>query len=122
RTGGVQPSRLTPAGRGAVVAPPSTWACIGEPPGMTLPGPAPFPAVHADRLRAAEATGEAAVRLATSRLTPDRILTPPAFENALRVLLAIGGSANAIIHLPAHAGRPGVPSTLTRPTRLSAHT
>src|SRR5262249_62227200 len=119
---GGAPPPPPPAGACGVRGRPTPGACLGGPRVRPRPGPAPFPAVHADRLRAAEATGEAAVRLATSRLTPDRILPPPAFENALRVLLAIGGSANAIIHLPAHAGRPGVPSTLTRPTRLSAHT
>jgi len=97
-------------------------ACIAETLGMTLPGTAAIPAVHADRLRAAEATGEAAVRLAAERLTPDRILTTKAFENALRVLLAIGGSTNAIIHLTAIAGRAGVPISLTRLNVVSDET
>jgi dihydroxy-acid dehydratase len=78
--------------------------------------------VHADRLRAAEATGEAAVALARSGLTPAQILTPRAFENALRVLLAIGGSTNAIIHLTAVAGRVGVPISLAELNRLSDDT
>ena len=61
----------------------------------------------AERMRNAEATGARAVGLAAERLTPDRIMTPQAFENALRVLLAIGGSTNAIVHLAAIAGRLG---------------
>src|SRR6058998_2599484 len=65
----------------------STMACIAEALGMLLPGTAAIPAVHADRLRAAEATGRAAVALARSRLTIDRIVTSAAVENALRVLL-----------------------------------
>src|ERR1700674_4231510 len=82
----------TTAGTCAVMGTASTMACLAEALGMILPGTAAIPAVHADRLRAAEATGEAAVDLIRSGLTPDRILTPDAFENALRVLLAIGGS------------------------------
>ena len=75
---------------------------------MTLPGTAAIPAVHADRLRAAEATGARAVELIGSELTPDQIITAKSVENALRVLLAIGGSTNAIVHLTAIAGRAGV--------------
>src|SRR6266404_4405229 len=112
----------TTTGTCAVMGTASTMACLAEALGMTLPGTAAIPAVHADRLRAAEATGEAAVRLATSRLTPDRILTPEAIENALRVLLAIGGSTNAIIHLTAIAGRVGVAISLERLNRISDET
>src|SRR5207247_1725085 len=90
--------------------------------GMALPGTAAIPAVHADRLRAAEATGEAAVALAHSRLTPDRIVTAHAIENALRVLLCIGGSTNAIVHLTAIAGRLGIPISLETVNRPSDDT
>jgi dihydroxy-acid dehydratase len=100
----------------------STMACLAEALGMALPGSAAIPAVHADRLRAAELSGATAVELARSRLTPDRILTPAAFENALRVLLAIGGSTNALIHLTAIAGRVGVGISLERVNRLSDET
>jgi dihydroxy-acid dehydratase len=75
--------------------------------------------VHADRLRAAEASGRQAVELARSRLSPSRIITPEAVENALRVLLAIGGSTNAVIHLTAIAGRRGIPVSLRRLNELS---
>src|SRR6185312_2513207 len=75
--------------------------------------------VHADRLRAAEATGAAAVRLIGSNLTPDRIVNARSVENALRVLLAIGGSTNAVIHLAAIAGRAGIPVSLKRLNELS---
>ncbi|WP_224009068.1 IlvD/Edd family dehydratase [Paraburkholderia tropica] len=85
----------------------STMACIAEALGMTVPGGATPPAVTADRIRVAEQTGTTAVKLASERLTIDRILTPKAFENAMRVLLAIGGSTNAIVHLSAIAGRLG---------------
>ena len=112
----------TTTGTCAVMGTASTMACLAEALGMILPGTAAIPAVHADRLRAAEATGEAAVDLIRSGLTPDRILTPAAFENALRVLLAIGGSTNALIHLTAIAGRVGVTLSLDALNRLSEET
>ena len=96
------------AGTCAVMGTASTMACVAEALGMILPGTAAIPAVHADRLRAAEATGAAAVKLIGSRLTPDRIVNAKSVENALRVLLALGGSTNAVIHLTAIAGRAGV--------------
>ncbi|WP_031362048.1 IlvD/Edd family dehydratase [Caballeronia sordidicola] len=85
----------------------STMACIAEALGMTVPGGASPPAVTADRIRVAEETGAQAVRMALDGLTIDKILTAKAFENAMRVLLAIGGSTNAIVHLTAIAGRLG---------------
>jgi dihydroxy-acid dehydratase len=107
------------AGTCAVMGTASTMACIVEALGMMLPGTAAIPAVHADRLRAAEATGAAAVRLVGSALTPERIVTKAAVENALRVLLALGGSTNAIIHLTAIAGRAGVDVSLDQLNALS---
>jgi dihydroxy-acid dehydratase len=86
----------------------STMACIAEALGMTVPGGATPPAVTADRMRVAEMTGAQAVALARSGLTIDKILTADAFENAMRVLLAIGGSTNGIVHLAAIAGRLGM--------------
>jgi dihydroxy-acid dehydratase len=109
----------TTAGTCAVMGTASTMACIAEALGMTLPGTAAIPAVHADRLRAAEATGAAAVKLIGSKLTPDKIVSQKSVENALRVLLAIGGSTNAVIHLTAIAGRAGVPVSLQRLNELS---
>jgi dihydroxy-acid dehydratase len=110
------------AGTCAVMGTASTMACIAETLGMTLPGTAAIPAVHADRLRAAEATGAAAVRLIGSQCTPDRIVNAKSVENALRVLLALGGSTNAIIHLTAIAGRAGVKVTLNQLNQLSDST
>ncbi len=116
-------SRLaTTAGTCAVMGTASTMACVAEALGMVLPGTAAIPAVHADRLRAAEATGETAVALARSRLAPDRIITAAAIENALRVLLAVGGSTNAIVHLTAIAGRVGVTIPLERLNEISDDT
>ena len=113
-------SRLaTTAGTCAVMGTASTMACIAETLGMALPGTAAIPAVHADRLRAAEATGEAAVRMIACGPTPDQIINRASVENALRVLLALGGSTNAIIHLTAVAGRLGIPVKLEDLNRLS---
>src|SRR3954449_12606367 len=83
----------------------STMACLAEAMGIMLPGGASPPAVSADRMRIAERTGQQAVAMIGAQLTPQKILTPQAIENALRVLLAIGGSTNGIIHLTAIAGR-----------------
>jgi dihydroxy-acid dehydratase len=110
------------AGTCAVMGTASTMACLAETLGMTLPGTAAIPAVHADRLRAAEATGAAAVQLIGSDRTPERIVNAKSVENALRVLLALGGSTNAIIHLTAIAGRAGVKVTLDQLNRLSDST
>jgi dihydroxy-acid dehydratase len=109
----------TTSGTCAVMGTASTMACIAEALGMMLPGTAAIPAVHADRLRAAEASGIAAVHLIGSGSSPDKIITAKSVENALRVLLAIGGSTNAIIHLTAIAGRVGIPISLDRLNVLS---
>lgn len=100
----------------------STMACIAEALGMTVPGGASPPAVTADRIRIAEQTGTEAVRMARERLTIDKILTPAAFENAMRVLLAIGGSTNGIVHLAAIAGRMGYDIDLKALDRMGRDT
>jgi dihydroxy-acid dehydratase len=110
---------VTTTGTCAVMGTASTMAAIAEALGMTLPGTAAIPAVHADRLRAAEATGARAVALALSDLTPDKIITPEAIDNAARVLLALGGSTNGVIHLAAIAGRLGHTFDLNRLNALS---
>jgi dihydroxy-acid dehydratase len=115
----VEGKLATTAGTCAVMGTASTMACIVEALGMILPGTAAIPAVHADRLRAAEATGAAAVKLIGSKLTPDTVVNQKSIENALRVLLAIGGSTNAVIHLAAIAGRAGLAVSLQRLNELS---
>ena len=100
----------------------STMACIAEALGMTVPGGASPPAVTADRIRVAEETGARAVQMAHERLTIDKILTPDAFENAMRVLLAIGGSTNGIVHLAAIAGRVGLDIDLHALDRMGRET
>ncbi len=100
----------------------STMACIAEALGMTVPGGATPPAVTADRMRIAELTGAQAVAIAKQGLTIDRILTEDAFENAMRVLLAIGGSTNGIVHLAAIAGRLGLDIDLKKLDRMGKDT
>ncbi|AQH02828.1 dihydroxy-acid dehydratase [Burkholderia sp. KK1] len=100
----------------------STMACIAEALGMTVPGGASPPAVTSDRMRIAEMTGTQAVQMARDGLTIDKILTAEAFENAMRVLLAIGGSTNGIVHLTAIAGRMGYDVDLKALDRMGRET
>jgi dihydroxy-acid dehydratase len=107
-TSAVNNQLVASVGTCSVMGTASTMACIAEALGMTVPGGASPPAVTADRIRVAEETGARAVGMAHEKLTIDKILTPEAFENAMRVLLAIGGSTNGIVHLAAIAGRVGL--------------
>jgi len=107
-TAAVNNQLVASVGTCSVMGTASTMACIAEALGMTVPGGASPPAVTADRIRVAEETGARAVGMAHEKLTIDKILTPEAFENAMRVLLAIGGSTNGIVHLAAIAGRVGL--------------
>ncbi|TDN70825.1 IlvD/Edd family dehydratase [Paraburkholderia sp. BL10I2N1] len=100
----------------------STMACIAEALGIMLPGGASAPAVTADRIRIAERTGAQAVAMIGRDLSPTAILTPKAIENALRVLLAIGGSTNGIIHLTAIAGRLGIRIDLAQLDQMARET
>jgi dihydroxy-acid dehydratase len=115
----VEGNLATTAGTCAVMGTASTMASISEALGMILPGSAAIPAVHADRLRAAEATGRAAMALAANKITPDKIVTEKSVQNALRVLMAIGGSTNAVLHLTAVAGRAGIDISLNHLNEIS---
>jgi dihydroxy-acid dehydratase len=110
------------AGTCAVMGTASTMAAIAEALGMMPAGSAAVPAVDADRLRIAEQTGRVAVAMIGSERRPSQILTRQALENAARVLLAIGGSTNAVIHLAAIAGRVGLSFDLKRLDELSETT
>jgi dihydroxyacid dehydratase/phosphogluconate dehydratase len=90
----------------------STMASVAEALGMQLPYSATWPAVDSRRYETAQRAGQVIVDLVGSGLTPSTIMTRQAFENAIRVNAAIGGSTNAVIHLLAIAGRLGVPLTL----------
>jgi dihydroxy-acid dehydratase len=116
-------NQLVPSvGTCSVMGTASTMACIAEALGMTVPGGASPPAVTSARMRVAEQTGAMAVQIARSRLTIDKVLTEKAFENAMRVLLAIGGSTNAIVHLTAIAGRLGFEVDLQALDRMGRET
>ena len=95
---------------------------IAEALGMTLPGCASIPAVYAQRLHIAEATGIKIVELVEKDIKPSDILTRPAFENAIRTLMALGASTNLVIHLIAMGRRAGVPLTLDDFDRISRET
>jgi dihydroxy-acid dehydratase len=111
--------RLAPTkGTCMVMGTASTVATMVEALGMCLPGGGSCPATHADRIRLAEASGTAAVRLAKAGTRPSDIMTPAAFRNAFTVLQAIGGSTNAVIHFTAVAGRLGIPIDLEAFDRL----
>ena len=100
----------------------STMACMTEALGMTLPGAAAIPAADSRRNQAAEAAGRQIVQLVNDDIKPSDILTPKAFENAIRVLHALSGSTNAVIHLVAIAGRVGIDLPLSLFDELSRTT
>jgi dihydroxy-acid dehydratase len=119
----VEGNLATTAGTCAVMGTASTMACMAEALGMGLRDSAAIPAVHADRLRMAEASGRRAAEMAVGGgPRPSEIITPRSVENALRVLLAIGGSTNAVIHLTAVAGRRGIAIDLKHLNQLSGET
>lgn len=86
----------------------NTMCCLSEALGMTLPGGALIPAVHADRFRMAEATGQAIVNLVQNVPDAAGIINRASIENAVRVLMATGGSTNAVLHLTAIAAEIGI--------------
>ena len=112
----------TTAGTCGVMGTASTMACLAEALGFLPPGSASIPAVHAERLAAAEAAGTLAMKLLDAPIRPAALITPHSVENALIVLLALGGSTNALIHLTAIAGRRGIPIDLRRLNELSRQT
>ncbi|MGA0260309.1 MAG: dihydroxy-acid dehydratase [bacterium] len=111
------------SGTCAVMGTASSMAVIAETLGVMLPNTASIPAVHADRLRASEQTGTLAAKMAIQGGPKlDQLITEESVENALRVLLGVSGSTNAMIHLTAIAGRAGVEVDLKRFNELSDET
>ena len=100
----------------------STMQCMSEALGMTLPGAALTPASLFDIRRTARRTGEQVMTLMDKGIKPADILTPPAFENAIRVHAAISGSTNALIHLPAIAHQLGIKVDETLFDRINRET
>ena len=116
---GIEERLATTAGTCGVMGTASTMACIAETLGMMPPNTAAIPAVLSERLRAAEDAGARAAAFAANPIRPSRIITEQSVENALRVLLSLGGSTNALIHLTAIAGRRGIRIDLKRLNELS---
>jgi L-arabonate dehydrase len=110
------------AGHCTVMGTASTMTSLAEALGMTLPGSANIPAPDSRRMAIAELSGRAVVGMIEAELKPSRILTRAAFENAITVLMALGGSTNAVIHLIAIAGRLGIRLTLEDFDRISRGT
>ena len=110
------------AGHCTVMGTASTMTSLAEALGMTLPGSANIPAPDSRRMAMAELSGRAVVGMIEPGLKPSRILTRAAFENAITVLMALGGSTNAVIHLIAIAGRLGIRLTLEDFDRISRRT
>ncbi len=110
------------AGHCAVMGTASTMTSLAESLGMTLPGCANIPAPDSRRLAMAELSGRRIVEMIAEDLRPSRIMTRPAFENAITMLMALGGSTNAVVHLIAIAGRLGIRITLDDFDRISRRT
>jgi dihydroxy-acid dehydratase len=100
----------------------STMAATSEALGMALPQTAAIPAPDSRRLRLAEAVGRQIVRTAEAGIRPGDLLTVEAFENAIRLMMALGGSTNAVIHLTAIAGRRGISLPIDLFDRISRET
>ncbi len=110
------------AGHCTVMGTASTMTNLAEALGMTLPGCAAIPAPDSRRLAIAEMSGRRIVEMVGEELRPSRIMTSSAFENAVTVCMALGGSTNAVIHLIAIAGRLGIPLALDDFDRISRRT
>jgi len=110
------------AGHCMVMGTASTMTSLAEALGMTLPGCASIPAPDSRRLAIAELSGKRAVELVYEDLRPSRIMTREAFENAITVSMALGGSTNAVVHLVAMAGRLGIRLELELFDRISRRT
>ncbi len=100
----------------------NTMACITEAMGMSLPGCATALAVSAKKRRIAQASGEKIVELVKKDITPSQIMTKGAFENAIRVDMALGGSTNTVLHLLAIARETGIELSLEDFDMLSKDT
>lgn len=109
---GVQGGIARSAGVCMTMGTASTMTAITDALGLTLPGASSIPAVDAEHQRMSAGCGRRIVEMVAEELTPDRILTAPAFRNAAIVAMATGCSTNAVVHLIAMARRAGVPMTL----------
>jgi dihydroxy-acid dehydratase len=99
----------------------ATMMAIAEALGLALPGASSIPAADSNHPRMCGAAGRRIVDMVWEDLTPGKILTPAAFDNAITVHMAMGGSTNAIIHVVAMARRAGVPVDMEKFDQLSRH-
>lgn len=116
---GVEQNLVRSAGHCMVMGTASTMNSLMEALGMALPGNGAIPASDSRRLQLAQAAGRQIVQLVERDIRPSQILTAEAFDNAITLLNAVGGSTNAIVHLPAIAGRAGVDLPLSRFDEIS---
>ena len=100
----------------------NTMCAVTEALGMILPGASMIPAVYAERLRAAQASGRRIVQMIREGLTARRIITKEGLENALRLGMAIGGSTNMALHFPAIAREAGISFTIDDIDRIGRST
>jgi len=97
----------------------ATMMAIAEALGLSIPGASSIPAPDSNHPRMCEVSGRRIVDMVWEDLTPAKILTPAAFDNAIKVHMAMGGSTNAIIHVVAMARRAGIPMDMERFDQLS---
>ncbi len=116
---GIERNLVRSAGHCMVMGTASTMNSLMEALGMALPGNGAIPASDSRRLQLAQAAGRQIVQLVERDIRPSQILTAEAFDNAITLLNAVGGSTNAIVHLPAIAGRVGVDLPLSRFDEIS---
>ena len=119
---GVERNLVRSAGHCMVMGTASTMNSLMEALGMALPGNGAIPASDSRRLQLAQAAGRQIVQLVERDIRPSQILSAAAFDNAITLLNAVGGSTNAIVHLPAIAGRAGVDLPLARFDEISRRT
>lgn len=110
------------SGTCAVMGTASTVACLVETMGLCLPDASSVPAVYSERLKLAEKTGEVAAKIANKKIKKIKKINEKDIYNALVVLLALGGSTNAIVHLTAIAGRAGINIDLKKFNQISNKT
>ena len=119
---GIEDRICRSAGHCMVMGTASTMACLAEAMGMQLPGSAAIPAPDVRRLQIAELSGRMICDLVQRGIKLSDIVTRKSLENAIRVMMALGGSTNAVIHLVAIAGRLGIDLPLTLFDELSKST
>ena len=100
----------------------NTMNCVLEALGLALPGNGTIPAVYSDRIRLAKETGRAIMRLLEKNIRPSDIVTPEAVDNAIAVDVALGGSTNTCLHIPAIAHFAGFDVPLSRIDEISRRT